>query len=232
MKIEKINEDVIKITLTDEDFRNRSLDANFEPDEKVLIDAIYHAEIEFDFDVSECHVLYEPATSKGTDHIITITRTQNAVSPPDHIYELNPALLFKSLDFILDLLAKEDYSPDYLHLEEIQDREMTSRLITIEEDDRLFEVYDDFENLLALVQARPESKTIPAFLYSYNKNYYIVYKLSRRNLKAINQLRSSITEFDGRYIHASLALPILEEYGSKIIKRGAFSVLQKKFIHR
>ena len=103
MKIEKVSEDVIRITLTAEDLKKRNLDAQkFKYDtpqyERLLLDVISHAEIEFGFDISECRVVHEPASNKQEDHIITVTRTSNAKNI-DSTFDFNPAYLLKILAY-------------------------------------------------------------------------------------------------------------------------------------
>lgn len=255
MKIEKISEDVIRITLTADDFKTRNLDAQkFKYDtpqyERLLLDVISHAEIEFGFDISECRVVYEPASNKQEDHIITVTRTSNAQNIDNNHYDFNPAYLMKLLSFLKEFLPIDEHfdydgeDRDFHHDELNQNDYFLRSLLLVDENEKLKEkshvnhnpredydviVFNDFENLISMVISLPQCKDVPASLYKYNKHYYVSYRLSKRNATTIEKIRGITSEFDGKYMPADVTLPILEEHGDKIIKRGAFSVLLRNF---
>lgn len=115
MKIEKISEDVIKITLTVSDLETRNLDAkklksNSPQYEKLLLDIIGHAEIEFGFDISECKVVYEPAVNKQGEHIITVTRTSNSPNVENiNFVDFNPIQLFKVLSMLREMMPIDEH---------------------------------------------------------------------------------------------------------------------------
>ena len=254
MKIEKVSEDVIRITLTAEDLKKRNLDAQkFKYDtpqyERLLLDVISHAEIEFGFDISECRVVHEPASNKQEDHIITVTRTSNAKNIDNSTFDFNPAYLLKILAYLKELLPidqnfdfdgeDKDFSDELHHndyfLNSIllydENEKAKEKRYSDESCNENYEVlvFNDFENLISMVLTIPQSRNVPASLYKYNDNYYISYRLSKRNAGVIEKIRDIASEFDGKYMPASITRPILEEHANKIIKRGAFSVLLNNF---
>lgn len=254
MKIEKVSEDVIRITLTAEDLKKRNLDAQkFKYDtpqyERLLLDVISHAEIEFGFDISECRVVHEPASNKHEDHIITVTRTSNAKNIENSIFDFNPAYLLRILAYLKELIPIDenfDFDGDEKEFSEDvnQSDYFLNSLLLYDENEKTKEkrcfddscnenyevlVFNDFENLISMILTIPQCKNVPASLYKYNNNYYITYRLSRRNAAVIEKIREMASEFDGRYMPANITRPILEEHGTKIIKRGAFSVLLNSF---
>lgn len=256
MKIEKISEDVIKVTLSVSDLETRNLDAkklksNSPQYEKLLLDIIGHAEIEFGFDISECKVVYEPAVNKQGEHIITVTRTSNRPNSENvNFVDFNPVQFFKVLSMLRELMPVDEHfeyenDGDEPHTDEIArvDDFLRSLLLTeatekttektqkkdTPEDSYEVIYFSDFENLIQMATSFPQSKMIPATLYKYNKAYYVSYRVSKRNAGVIDKLRGLASEFDGKFMPPDIVLPILEEHGDKIIKRGAFSVLLKNF---
>ena len=256
MKIEKISEDVIKITLSVSDFETRNLDAkqiksNSPQYEKLLLDVIGHAEIEFGFNISECRVVFEPVANKMGEHVITITRTNNMSSSfhGTRAPEINPAQYEKIVSLLRELFPIDDSfefegesdeisSEDYAQVDEFL-RAMTGiaeadkikhNTKTIEPVD-YYDVlsFNDIENLISLVTSFPACKNIPAVLYRYANKYFIVYKLQKRYTSLVQSFRHIASEFDAKVITSDIILSILEEHGQKIIKRGAFSVLLRNF---
>lgn len=216
MKIEKVSEDVIRITLTAEDLKKRNLDAQkFKYDtpqyERLLLDVISHAEIEFGFDISECRVVHEPASNKQEDHIITVTRTSNAKNIDNSTFDFNPAYLLKILAYLKELLPidenfdydgeDKDFSDELHHndyflnsilLYDENEKAKERKRYSDESCNENYEVlvFNDFENLISMVLTIPQSRNVPASLYKYNDNYYISYRLSKRNAGVIEKLET------------------------------------------
>ncbi len=256
MKIEKISEDVIKITLSVADFETRNLDSkqiksNSPQYEKLLLDVIGHAEIEFGFNISECRVVFEPIANKLGEHVITITRTNNSpsnfqgsrspeISPSqfEKIFSLLRELFPVDENYEIETESDETSSDDYAQVDEflrimtgVAETEKTKHNAKTIEHTDYYDVlsFNDIENLISLVTSFPACKNIPAVLYRYSNKYFIVYKLQKRYMPLIQNFRHMASEFDARVITSDIILSILEEHGQKIIKRGAFSVLLRNF---
>ena len=253
MKIEKVSEDVIRITLTAEDLKKRNLDAQkFKYDtpqyERLLLDVISHAEIEFGFDISECRVVHEPASNKQEDHIITVTRTSNAKNIDNSTFDFNPAYLLKILAYLKELLPidenfdfdgeDKDFSDELHHndyfLNSIllydENEKAKEKRYSDESCNENYEVlvFNDFENLISMVLTIPQSRNVPASLYKYNDNYYISYRLSKRNAGVIEKIRDIASNSMG--IHACKHYtPYIGGTCQQDHPRGAFSVLLNNF---
>lgn len=79
MEIEKLSENVIKVTITPSDLEERDIDLDSltynSPEAKELFfDMIEQAEMELGFSVSESQVVIEPSTEEYDGFVITITR--------------------------------------------------------------------------------------------------------------------------------------------------------------
>lgn len=79
MEIEKLSENVIKVTITPSDLEERDIDLDAltynSPEAKELFyDMIEQAELELGFSVSESQVIIEPSSEEYDGFVITITR--------------------------------------------------------------------------------------------------------------------------------------------------------------
>lgn len=253
MKIEKLTDDTIQITLNKKDFETRNIDAttlkvNSPAYQQLLWDIVGHAEIEFGFDVSEGQILVETVTSLTGEYVVTITRTGNRHTNQDllktqqqimeHLYDIAHGIIPTDLPIPEEGMMDEDL-PLPMEREPRETFPMRSPTKGIRPPAaaayiRKYEHFDiiyfsNFENLLSVCQMCPQCRVIPSFLYSYKQGYYLVLKVSKRNLNLINVLESCALEFDGLYMMPEVFLPILEEHGKKVIKRGALSFLLRKF---
>jgi adapter protein MecA 1/2 len=207
MKIEKINENKIKITLTKKDLENRNIDIgkfklNTSSYQQLLWDIMEHAEIEFGFDISESQLFIEAIADNSGDFIIIITRSSGEDLPSEiqHI--------------LMDKIISAGIFP--LPLKNSSEIPISEKYDVVS--------FNDLDDIISLCQHLPQCKSIPSQLYNYKGLYYIVLKNNGRNINLLNIFESKSVEFNGTFIDTKL-LPLLEEHGNKIISSAAIKKL-------
>ena len=243
MKIERITDNTVRITLNKRDLETRNIDAeklkiNSPAYQQLLWDIIEHAEIEFGFDVSEGQIVIETTSGVTGEYIVTITRT-GGLSDSDYAQsggqeisgDLNKLMAERILESLRTGSAPEPGAGQSLKgaKERLSGEvdEVPELMLQDEKYDVLY--FSDFENLILLLHSNPRFKAVPAQLYSYQKGYYLVLKVAKRNLSIINQLEHAAPEFGGIYVVSEIFRPILEEHGNLLLKRGAIAKLTKYF---
>ncbi len=251
MKIEKLTDDTIRITLNKKDFETRNIDAsklkvNSPAYQQLLWDIIEHAEIEFGFDVTEGQILVETVTNVTGEYVVTITRTEERRAGTEL-----PKAQQQIMERIFGIFrtgmtaemneeeSEEDAAAGPAENEARETAQGRGLIKSIRPASGVpyamkYEQYDiiyfsNFEHLLSVCQMFPQCRTIPSMLYAYKRGYYLVLKVSKRNLTLVNLFESCALEFDGLYVMPEVFLPILEEHGTKVVKRGAISFLLRQF---
>ncbi len=207
MKIEKLNENKIRITLDLNDLREKNIDfhsfmSNSEDSQSLFLDMLEEAEKKVGFVTKDYKLMIEAiATSEG-EFILTVTRALPE-SEKDILKKKKPRINRKSSKINKDIAIYEFYT------------------------------FDDFCNfslsmnkslLLALKKPFSTSK-----LYLYNGKYYLVLTDIETEPQFIKKFCTYIAEF-GFYIHnSSYFSKKLSEYGKIIMKKNAIQLCKKHF---
>ena len=200
MKIEKLNENKIRITLNMDDLNKRNIDlhsfmSNSIESQDIFLDMLDKAEEEVGFNTDDCRIMIEALALKNGLFVLTITKfkhtdeTSNISKKNVHIRRKNPILN----------LEKTIYSFDS------------------------FDIFCDFcsflKNILEENQISKFAKN--AELYEYNSNYYLVLSNLNTNSKSFKYICSSITEFADFVNNSELFETKLKEYGKLISGKNA-----------
>ncbi len=200
MKIEKINDNKIKVTLSTTELQERNLDFQAlrynTPEAQTLFwDMMKQAENEHGFKTTNCQLFIEAAASVNDGQfIVTVTKLQgNGNSLP-------PAPQKRKLP-IPELKVRKKQIPktqNYIYK------------------------FNDFEQICNLLSSGNVPKDLPASLYEYKNSFFIIARPS----KAVHLI---ISEF-GEVVKDSVSIEgILMEHGRKIVEKNAFSELSKNF---
>jgi len=204
MKIEKINDNKIKITLSAKDLADRNLDfqslRHNSPEAQTLFwDMMKLAESEHGFTASNCQLFIEAASVTNGNFIVTITKVFDTPGLPS-----GRSLHAKQAPSTLKIKRKPtSYSHSYIIR------------------------FPSFDNIVDALRQNTLSTKMSSALYEYKTEYYLVLKPSISQTNELKKLVFLLSEFgdvahDFRYTEG-----IINEYGNKIIAKDALKVLNK-----
>lgn len=205
MKIEKLNENKIRITLNLEDLKEKNIDfhsfmSNPIESQSIFLDMLDTAEKEIGFVTKDYRITIEAFALSDGNFILTVTRDfdENANNQRRKVH-----IKRKSIDF--------------------------SKAIAIYKFNFFEEIYDFCQFMKNTLSYNNQTFIENTALYEYNCKYYLAFKNVHGTLEELKGFCSSITEF-GTYINNSdLFERKLIEYGTKIIENNALNVILEKF---
>ena len=210
MKIEKLNENKIRITLSHQDLIEKDIDfhsfmANSIDSQDLVFDVLDEAEKEIGFITKNYQIRIEALAISGGDFILTVTR-----SLPDKVKKITSVRKKVSVK-----KKKLDCS--------------TTNLVYS------FFNFDDFCSFIEFFS----SNNLPTnniakniMLYKHKNTYYLVLKQINLNYKYIKKLCSSITEFGNYTCNPDIFIVKLSESGNLIIKNNAIKTSLQYFSHQ
>ena len=154
MKIEKINEDKIKVTLSTTELQERNLDFQAlrynTPEAQTLFwDMMKQAENEHGFKTTNCQLFIEAASVNDGQFIVTVTKIQDAPLPPIPQKRKLP---------IPELKVRKK--------QEVKSENSIYR-------------FDDFEQICNLLKSVTVPVDLPSTLYEYKNAFFIITKPSK-----------------------------------------------------
>lgn len=224
MRIEKITDNTIKVTLVAKDFENRGIEAaklkfNSPACQELLWDIIDHAEIEMGLDGLGDRIIVETVADSQGNCVITVTRSEDPakLQQPEVKQDTNED---SDMEELLDSL----FSASEHAAAEFSKATNTSRY-----NDYTVFCFTDFESLIGAVGHCPTPKAIPSKLYTYQDCYYLVLSISERNFYTGLRFEEICFEFNGFKVESGKVIPILQEYGKPLMRRSAIQSLINKF---
>jgi len=207
MDIEKINDDVIRVTITLSDLEERDIDidalAYSSPAAKELFnDMIEQAEQEFGFSVSDSQIIIEPIPDSYEGFVITITRMDDEVD-------------FESIQkYIKSKIKKSDTRP------------MSKKRPAIP-----FIIYsvESFDNLCELCGILKPIFKGKNSVYKLEDTWYLVLGKEKLSGQKLIKAEAVLDEYGHRLGNPGYFIGRLNEYGSHIIKNNAINTLSKHF---
>lgn len=206
MKIEKINEDKLRIILTSNDLQEKNIDihsfvSNSIESQKLFWDMLDEAEKQTGFKAQNCQLVIEALAVNGGNFILTVTKVKS------------------------DEVASKLKTKKAKVSAKIKNPKLS-------ESTNIYK-FDDFENFISFCKFIPK-KQVPALLddvclYEYENEYYLTFKLLSTDIKALTKLASMLSEF-GTYVKDSVLFESkLLEYGTLVCKDNAILSTQKYF---
>lgn len=208
MKIEKINDNKIKVTISKDDLDERNIDLstlnyNSPATQELFWDMMEQAEIEYGFNSSDSQLCIEATPDSTEGFIITITR----------IDEDND---FESIQkYIKNRFKKSDLKAKR------KNKKVWSSVLIYS--------FSSFEDVLALANKISLIYSGESTLYRYKKFYYLVltrYSFGSTDTKTVEAVMS---EFGRKITNAAFYEGYLNEYGTKIVEYNAFETIKSYF---
>lgn len=207
MKIEKLNDDKIRITLNLEDLKEKDIDfhafmSNSLESQDVFLDMLDEAEKEVGFITDDYKVMIEALAMTDGNFVLTVTRL--------------------ALD-----RDKNTYKKKKINIKRKSPIPNASKAIYA------FSSFDEFcgfcdflsNNILEKMNVFAESIS----LYSYNSKYYLVFTNINIDSTLLKTVYSSITEFAHFVNNSNLFESKLLEYGELVVKDNAINTCIKHF---
>lgn len=208
MKFEKLNENKIRITLSNKDLLDKNIDfnsfmSNSAEAQNLFLDMLEEAEERVGFITKDYKIKIEALAMADGDFVVTITRFGQKESK-----EVNMNTRAKKI------VAKR-------------------KTATLKSDNLVYEFksFDDFCLFSSTVSKNNEINTIAKStkLYTYNSKYYLLFSKINHENTWIKKFYTMITEF-GTYVNNSdLFASKLHERGTLIIKNNAIKICLKHF---
>lgn len=210
MKIEKLNEDKIRITLNMEDLKENDIDfhefmSNSVESQELFYNMLEKAEREVGFITDDYKVMIEALATTNGNFVLTVTR----------LSDNNEKL-------------KNTYKKKKLNIKRKSSQVNSKKAIYC------FETFDEFCEYCKFIRTNKfetiEDLANRICLYEYNSKYYLVLENLTMNINYLKSFASSITEF-AHFVNTShLFESKLLEYGNIIFKNHAISTCLKHFV--
>lgn len=205
MKIEKLNEDKIRITLNLEELKNKNVDfhsfmSNPIETQSFFLDMLDEAEREIGFSTENYRIAIEALAMSNGNFIFTVTRIQE----------------------------QNKFTKKKLHIKKKIETLGKSNTSIFEFEN--FEDFCDFCNYLnnsIFVTIKDYIKS--NILYKYNEKYYLVFKNNKIEPIVFNSFCASMSEFSKSIRNAEIFENKLKEYGTIIVKTNAIKTGLKYF---
>jgi len=207
MKIEKLDENKIRITLNLEDLKEKDIDlhtfmSNSIESQRIFLDMLEEAEKEVGFKTDNYRVMIEAlALSNGT-FVLTVTKFETDIDREKNKYKK------------VHIKRK---------LTDLNNKDMIYRFSSFEE-------FCDFCGIFAQESIiNRKNFCSKCSLYTYNQNYYLILSNINFSLKFTKAFFNHIIEYASPVHNSNLFNGKIQEYGKAIIKSNALNVCLKYF---
>lgn len=215
MKIEKLNENKIRVTLNLDDLIERNIDyhafmSNSIESQSIFLDMLNRAEKEVGFNTDDCRIMIEAIALKDGRFIFTITKyAREEIN--DSLPKFNPS---KKMS---------------LHIKRKNNTPENSKAIYC------FETFEAFCDFCKFIKNSTYKDIIldvsrNSSLYEYNSNYYLILSNIDLNLKASLFVFNAITEFSHFISNPELYERKITEYGKLIMESNAIITCTENFV--
>ncbi|MBR5279537.1 MAG: adaptor protein MecA [Clostridia bacterium] len=239
MKIERISDTTVKLTLSHIDFEKRSInvsDLQVESPtyQQLLWDALEHAEIELGMQISAGRIRVEEASDPG-HYEITITNIPGVSTKSDLPEEkssehrqIQPVRQVAAIPAsVLAQLVKSGVIPTDALGQGIETAGAPE--VHIHAEPVLFPneqglglvCFKDYNEMYSFFKANPSFVGIPSTLYTLEDGFYLLVRVSKRVNTLVSRLEVRLADYNATVVPAEVFLPMLAEYGSVMFKKGA-----------
>ena len=208
MKIEKINENMIKVTISLNDLEERNIDLNAlnynsPAAQELFWDMMEQAEEQFGFNLSDSQLIIEPIPDSTDGFIITITKIDEDGD-------------FESIQkYIKSKLKKSD-----LRVKR-KSRKICSTVIIYS--------FKNIDDICALGKKLESLYSGESTLYRFRDTYYLSMMKSSIQSADTKQLEAVLGEYGNKIGNINFYDGYLNEYGEKIIDGNALEILRIYF---
>lgn len=208
MKIEKISENMIKVTISLNDLEERNIDLNSlnynsPATQELFWDMMEQAEIQFGFSVSDSQLIIEPIPDSDTSFVITITKIDDEGD-------------FESIHkYIKSRFKKTD----------VRLKKKTRRILST----IAIYSFSNFEDLCALVEIIKPIYSGESTLYKYKDAYYLVMTRNNFTITDAGAFDILLGEYGRKVNNVGFYEGYLNEYGEKIADGNAIEIISTYF---
>lgn len=208
MKIEKINENKIKITLSLNDLEERNIDLeslniNSPATQELFWDMMEQAEIEFGFNASDSQLCIEAVPDTLDGFIITITK----------------------LDEDGDFESIHKYIKNRFKKSDLKVKKKNHKVCST------ISVYSfkDFDDVCALSRSVDSIYSGESTLYKLKNVYYLILTKNSLNTTDMKMFDALLSEYGSKISDVNFYEGYLNEYGTKIVENNAFEIMRSYF---
>jgi len=208
MKIEKINDNKIRVTISVNDLEERNIDLgslnyNSPAAQELFWDMMEQAELQFGFNASDSQIMVEPNLDSEDGFIITITKVED-----DYNFES------------IQKYIKDRYKKSDLRVKK-KNRKICSAIMIYS--------FGCFEDLCVLCRKIEPMYSGESTVFKCKDTYYLI--LTRNNYVVHNakMFEALLNEYGKKVTNMSFYEGYLNEYGTKIIEYNAVNVINSYF---
>ena len=208
MKIERISDNIIKVTISLNDLEERNIDLsslnyNSPAAQELFWDMMEQAEVQFGFNVSDSQLIIEPIPDSDEGFIITITKIDDEGD-------------FESIHkYIKNKFRKSDIRVKK------KGRKVLSTVVVYS--------FNSFEDLCALGKKLQPLYTGDSTLYRCRETYYLLLTRSNFTVSDSKMFEILLSEYGRKISNAGFYEGYLNEYGTRIVENNAIEVLNSYF---
>jgi len=208
MKIERVSENIIKVTISLNDLEERNIDLstlnyNSPAAQELFWDMMEQAEIEFGFNVSDSQLIIEPIPDSDEGFIITITR----------------------IDDEGDFESIHKYIKNKFRKTDIRVKKKTRRVLST----ILIYSFDNFDDLCSLCKKVQSLYLGESSVYKCKSTYYMVLTRSNLTVSDTKMFEILLGEYGKKVQNVGFYEGYLNEYGERVVEGNAVEVLNSYF---
>jgi adapter protein MecA 1/2 len=208
MKIEKISENKIKVTISPDDLDERNIDlnsltSNSPAAQELFWDMMEQAEVEFGFDASDSQLCIEAVSDTHEGFIVTITKLDEDGD-------------FESIQkFIKNRFKKSDLKVKR------KSRKICSAIMIYS--------FNNFDDICALSSKIDSMYSGESTLYKLKEVYYLLLTKNSFNTSDVKRLDAILSEYGRKVSNVGFYEGYLNEHGTKIMEYNAFEIIRCYF---
>lgn len=206
MKIEKVDENKIRITISFSDLQKRNLDLsalNYSTPaaQELFWDMMEQAEAEFGFDTTSAQLCVEAYPSTTDEFIITITKL------PD----------------VDDFESIQKYIKNRYTKKEIRTKKKTKKLVV----SVVMYSFSDIDSVCMMSNVLSDVYNGESYLYKIKDTYYLQFFKNNFVLVDFRDIEPMLSEYGDRVFNTGFYEGYVEEYGQKVMGPDAIETLKK-----
>lgn len=258
MRIEKINENVVKVFLDSEDLAVRSIELsqiknNPSEYEELIWDIVEHAEIELGTAITEGHLMVECFAGETNNLVITITKRDGQlpdfdISDPafkkinEHIHKMAASGLQEIMSGRRPPRFARIAKQSLRQADDVsyKDKEFIPNMpeppfpeedlsATLKHNDYDIVLFPKLDDLISFALCSKSYISLNTSLYTFEKSYFIVVRVTKKTLPMVNRLETKIADYNATYVPSDVFYPLLMEKGKKLIAKNALATLIENF---
>ena len=208
MKIEKINDNKIKVTISLSDLQERNIDFealnyNSPATQELFWDMMEQAEIQFGFNTSESQLAIEASPDEGDGFVIFITK----------------------LDEDCDFESIQKYIKNRFKRSDLRVKKKCQKVCS----SIIIYSFESFEHLISLCTTLKDIYTGESSLYKLKTIYYLVLTKNTFSVENARYFEALLNEYGKKVSNTTYYEGYLEEYANKIAEYNAVEVISSYF---